>query len=348
MAHGFKNKGRDTTFVSKKELAWHRLGKVVDSMTSAECMKQAGLDFTVKLAPMVALTGEPLTRDAYRLKAETLDERKVLTSLDDQGNRNYFTTSDVPNSYATYRTDTNVVLGTVGNRYEIIQNIEAFDFFDEIIGQGHAQYETAGALGDGQTIFITAKLPSKLLVNKEDIDKYLLFTMSHDGTSAIKVMFTPIRVVCNNTLSAALQGNGKVVIKHTANARGRLEVAHKVLGIDKVSSEKYEEIFNRFQAVKITDKELEEFIDNVFDFEYENLKDLSTRSKNKRLDLLDYYETGVGQEGIQGTVWGAYNMVTGYLQNSKESKAEAQFKNDYFSTNLNIRTKAFNTLLEKV
>lgn len=347
MAHGFNNKGKATTFVSKQEVAWHKLGKVVDSMTSAECMRQAGLDFTVKLANMTAVTGEPLNKDAYRLKADSLNNGIVMTSLDSKGYRLYNELTKVPNAYATYRTDTNQVLGTVGNRYEVIQNIEAFDFFDEIIGEGHAQYETAGALGDGQTVFITAKLPDNLLVNKENIEKYLLFTMSHDGTSAIKIMFTPIRVVCNNTLSAALKGGGKVAIKHTANARNKLEIAHEILGIDKKSSIIYADMFNRFQAVKISDKELESFIDNTFGFEYEDIKDLSSRSQNKRESILEYYEDGIGQEGIQGTLWGAYNMVTGYLQNGKEmTKPDNQFKNDFFGTNLNIRSNAIKNLLE--
>lgn len=341
MAHGFKDKGKDTTFVSKQELSWHSLGRVVDSMNSAECMKQAGLDFTVELAPMYASVGEALQDEVAKEKKIAIREKVGIGA---------YTLSQgllVPNAYATYRTDTNQVLGTVGNRYEVIQNIEAFDFFDEVIGEGHAQYETAGALGDGQTIFITAKLPENLLVNKEDIDKYLLFTMSHDGTSSIKVMFTPIRVVCNNTLSWALKGQGAVTIKHTANARNRLDVAHKILGIDKISSQKYAEIFNRFQAVKISDEELEKFVDKTFNFDYEDIKDLSSRSANKREAILEYYEVGAGQEGIQGTLWGAYNMVTGYLQNGKDIvKPENQFKNDFFTTNLNTRSNAVKLLLE--
>ena len=340
MAHGFKDKGKDTTFVSKQELSWHSLGRVVDSMNSAECMKQAGLDFTVELAPMFAGIGNSITKEQSKIKEIAARSGKSPNDI-------YRELAKVPNAFATYRTDTNQVLGTVGNRYEIIQNIEAFDFFDEVIGEGHAQYETAGALGDGQTIFITAKLPENLLVNKEDIDKYLLFTMSHDGTSSIKVMFTPIRVVCNNTLSWALKGQGAVTIKHTANARNRLDVAHKILGIDKISSQKYAEIFNRFQAVKISDEELEKFVDKTFNFDYEDIKDLSSRSANKREAILEYYEVGAGQEGIQGTLWGAYNMVTGYLQNGKDIvKPENQFKNDFFTTNLNTRSNAVKLLLE--
>lgn len=336
MAHGFIDKGSRTTFVSKKELAWHRLGVTVDAMTSAECMVLAGLDFEVALAPLYSPVGEFLTVEQSKTKSLALRDT-------DRGLKQAIV---VPNAYATYRTDTNVAFGTVGNRYEVVQNLEAFDFFDEIIGQGHAAYETAGALGNGETIFITAKLPSKLVVRKEDIDKYLLFTMSHDGSGSIKVMFTPIRVVCNNTLSAALTGREKVTIKHTKNARERLDLAPTLLGITKNASENYEKVFDRFTRVAIDDEEVENFVDKIFKFDYEELSDLSTKSLNKRNAILEYYETGVGQAGIQGTLWGAYNMVTGYLQNGVDKKAEAQFTNEFLKTNADIRANAMKELLE--
>lgn len=334
MAHGFKNLGNATTFVTKRELAWHGLGKVVDAMTSAECMKLAGLDFTVDLAPMAAITPTALTTDVSKTKETVIRKDKQL-----------FEGIHVPNNFATYRTDNNKVLGVVGNRYEVVQNIEAFEFFDSVIGQGHARYETAGALGDGETIFITAKLPTQLAVRKEDIDKYLLFTMSHDGSSAIKIMFTPIRVVCNNTLTAALHSKEKVTIKHTRNARERLDIAPKLLGIDAEASKRYEDVFNRFKEVPFSDKQVALFVDEVFNFEYESINELSTASRNKRSNILEYYETGVGQEGIQGTLWGAFSMVTGYLQNGSKKSNETQFKNEYLKTNADLRAKAMKNLL---
>lgn len=337
MAHNFKDKGSNTSFVSRKEIAWHKLGKVVDSMTSKECMTLAGLDFEVGLAPLVALVNNPI-----------LVEESKKTNIVTKINSTLYRSKEVEGSFATYRTDTNEVFGVVGSRYEVIQNIEAFEFFDSIIGEGHAYYETAGALGNGETIFLTAKLPSKLIVGKEDIDKYLLFTMAHDGSSSVQVMFTPIRVVCNNTLSAAIQSTqNKVTIRHTKNARKRLEVAKEILGLTSVQSGKYEEVFNLFTKTKITDKVFKDFIDVVFNFESKD-EQLSTRSENKRNSILEYYEVGVGQEGIQGTLWGAYNTVTGYLQNGIDRDDASAFKNTFLKSDVAIRNSAMSKALSLI
>lgn len=304
-------------------------------MTSAECIKLAGLYFTVEKAPLFASVGKELTREEITLNT---DIKKVISERDGL-NTIYHNTKLVDTNFATYRTDTQEVFGVVGSRYEVIQNLEAFSFFDSIIGEGHAAYETAGALGNGETIFITAKLPSKLIVSKEDIDKYLLFTMAHDGSGSIQVMFTPIRVVCNNTLSAAINSNtNKVVIRHTKNARKRLELATEVLGISEKQSLQYEEVFNLFTKVKMSDADLNTYIDYVFEFD--DIPNLSTQSKNKRDNILEYYETGVGQDTIKGTLWGAYNAVTGYLSNGLDRDEDTAFKNGFLKSDVSIRNAA--------
>lgn len=346
MAHNLYENLRTgkVSFVSRREIPWHIKGTIVESMTSAECMKEAGLDFLVDKAPLYAGVG------VTSLNANNIDRGSnphIVSPIDATEPIAYRSAREVKGQFATVRTDTNTVLGIVGSRYEIIQNTEAFGFFDTIIGEGHASYETAGALGNGETVFITAKLPTKLIVNKEDIDKYLLFTMAHDGSGSIQIMFTPIRVVCNNTLSAAIAGNtNKVSIRHTKNAQSRIDEAHKILGISGEQAEKYERAFTKFSQVKISDVQLNNFIDNVFSFET-NEEDISTKANNKRDNILEYYEVGVGQEGIQGTVWGAYNAVTGYLQNTQAVRSEDTFfKNTFFKTDANIRGKAMQKALE--
>lgn len=345
MAHGFNDKGGNTSFVSKRELPWHSLGKVVDAMTSKECMELAGLDFTVGKAALFAGVSDKIT-DVEKLLYK---EYPVIASPKvGEFGRTYQEMREVQGNFATFRTDTNAVFGVVGSRYEIVQNIEAFEFFDSIIGEGNAAYETAGALGNGETVFITAKLPSKLLVNKEDIDKYLLFTMAHDGSGSINILFTPIRVVCNNTLSAALsaRSNNRITIRHTKNYKERLDIAHELLGIVGKQSDNYEIAFNRFKEVKIDDKGLITYLDAVFGFDTKD-EELSTRSSNKRDKILEYYEVGVGQEGIQGTLWGAYNAVTGYLQNGQDVKNnDTFFKNTFMKSDVTYRNAAMQRALE--
>lgn len=299
MAHNINfNNGR-ASFFSVKEKPWHGLGQILEECpTSEEAIIQAGLDFEVKKTPIYA-------------------------EFDDDG---IFTTQQIDNKFATYRSDNNNIFGVVGNRYTIVQNRDAFSFFDAIVGEGEAIYETAGALGDGRTIFITAKLPSYIKVGQgDDIEKYLLLTMSHDGSAAIKAMFTPIRVVCNNTLTAALKSaTNKVTIRHTKSAHNNLKIAHKVLGITNQLSEELTDIFGAMSKTRLTNKGLDLFIENSLDLDRDETGNLSTRASNIKDLVLEYSEIGAGQqlETTKGTLWGAYNAVTGYLSNVKDYKVD--------------------------
>ena len=126
------------------------------------------------------------------------------------------------------------MLGVVGKDYEVVQNVDAFEFFDAIVGGGDGiLYETAGALGKGERIFITAKLPGYIRVGKGDfIEQYLMLTTSHDGFGSITAAFTPVRVVCRNTLNAAMRNHSNAIkIRHTASANDRLKQAHTLMGI---------------------------------------------------------------------------------------------------------------------
>jgi len=340
MAHGFIDKGKRTTFATRKELAWHKLGKVVNAMTSKEAIVLGGLDFEVGLAPVYA-----------QLPEVSKEETKNFNSLIINGiigERSFYQSRLLSSNQITYRKDINHVFGVVGSRYEPIQNIEAFEFFDSIIGEGHAEYETVGALGNGEKVFLTAKIPSKMLIGKEHIDKYLVLTMAHDGTGSIQILFTPIRVVCNNTLSAAINfSNNKVSIRHTKNARNRIEDAKKVLGIIQNNSIGLEEIFNRMTKVKLHEEDIGEIVIEAFGFQPDEEGKFSTRAKNKFKDIMDYHESGVGQEDIKGTAWGAYNAITGYQQNVQNFKTEdIQFESIYNKTAATIRQKGFNSLIK--
>jgi phage/plasmid-like protein (TIGR03299 family) len=193
---------------------------VQDYPTSREAIAHAGLDYEVVKAPLFAKGSEPAIDFA------------------------------VPDQYATIRTDNNVIFGVVGKDYQIVQNADAFAFFDAIVGGGDGiLYETAGAIGQGERIFITAKLPGYIRVGSGDdvTEKYIFLTTSHDGSGSITAAFTPIRVVCQNTLNAALRSATNVLrIRHTANAKQRLEDAHRVMGLADNLSVPLEGIFNEW------------------------------------------------------------------------------------------------------
>jgi len=323
------------SFFSVKEKAWHSLGQVVsDYPTSAEALQFAGLDFTVV-------------------------KRKLFT----YDNENNFGNSDtvtpkieVPNYFATVRKDTEQVLGVVGKDYEVVQNREAFSFFDAIVGGDGIQYETAGALGKGERIFITAKLPNYIKVGREDlIEKYMFLTTSHDGFGSITAAFTPVRIVCANTLNAAMRNHtNSIKIRHTTGAKERLEQAHKVIGISNKLSDELEGIFNQWTTVRITDVEVKRLIQLALTPNKETWQNLqagkddefSTCFANMCNAAFDYAMSNPTQQvdTAKGTLFGAYNAVTGYYQNVRNYRdKEAKLKSLLLSGTAQLRTqKAFN------
>jgi len=335
MAHNlnYNEKTGKHSFVSVKEKAWHGLGQIVqDYPTSAEAIRFAGLNYKV-------------------------EKRKLFTYDNENQNGNSDTDIiipeiEVPNYFATVRTDTEQVLGVVGKDYEVVQNEDAFSFFDAIVGDSDAiQYETAGALGNGERIFITAKLPDFIKVGRDDlIEQYLFLTTSHDGFGSITAAFTPVRVVCQNTLNAAFKNcSNSVKIRHTLNAKERLEQAHKVMSISNKLSEYLEDAFNQWSKVRITDKQVRKLILLAMvpnKKAWQNLqagKDDQLSSVYKNIcDTV--YEYGVASptqqtETTKGTVFGTYNCVTGYFQNARTYKDdEAKLKSLLFGGTVQLRT----------
>ena len=297
------------SFVSAIEPAWHRKGTILPSrFTAEEAILYANMGYTVALAPLYAKFNDD--------KADP--NRGVL----------------VDDNFATYRTDTKEIFGVVGSRYEVIQNTAAFGFFDQIVGEKKAIYETAGVLGKGETIFLTAKLPNNIILPGEDIiEQYLMFSMGHDGSKPITALFTPTRVVCANTLAVAMaNGHHKVTIKHTRSATDRIKEAGKLMGLVHKSSEATTEILNAMVKVRVNDDRLGDYIKMVFltPDEMKRLAEtgdhrkaeISTRTIGIMEQVYDFTLKGVGQDKLatKGTLFGAYSGVTGWLFNTKEYK----------------------------
>lgn len=350
MAHNLNIKSNgEASFFSVKEKAWHGLGKIVsEAQTSEEAIKLAGLDFRVERASLLAQLPELSTHEVKLQNKAIKNDGK------------YFAASPVFSKFATYRTDNNAVLGIIGKRYEIVQNTQAFDFFDTIVGSKQAIFETAGALGNGETIFITAKLPDNIIVKGVDIiEQYLFLTMSHDGSGSIQAAFTPVRIVCNNTLQLALKNcSNKIRIRHTKSAHSKLESGAKLMGIAHKASEEYSQIFERMSSVKVTDIQVKDFVSDLYMTaeEYKLHKEgatnfLSQKKVNQLNNVLTYYNEGIGQETIttQGTVFGLYNAITGYYQNVKTHKTnEDKFNNIFGGDGESKMVQAFDKALQLI
>lgn len=342
MAHNLNQNSKTGkySFFSVREKAWHGLGQIVqDYPTSAEAIKHAGLDYTVEKRKLFTYDNEN--------EAANEDAKIKIPEI------------WVPDYYATIRTDTEQVLGVVGKEYEVIQNRDAFSFFDTIVGGDGMQYETAGALGKGERIFITAKLPGYIKVGKDDlIEQYLFLTTSHDGYGSITAAFTPIRIVCNNTLNAALRNqSNSVKIRHTLGAKERLEQAHVVMGISNKLSYELEQLFNKWATIKITDPQLRKLIQLAMVPNKEVLQNiqagkddtLSTCFKNICDTAFEYAMSNPSQqqETTKGTLFGAYNAVTGYFQNVRTYKDdEARLKSIIHGNGLLKTQRAFDLCID--
>jgi phage/plasmid-like protein (TIGR03299 family) len=304
MAHNLNLNNGKWSFAARGEKAWHGLGQYVsEAMTSEQAIELGGLNYGVEKRPLFA----PAWEGTY---------------------------VEAPGFYANVRTDNNEILGVVKGRYRIVQNKDAFGFFDTIIDKGEAIFETAGALGRGERIFVTAKLPDDMLVRGEKVEKYIMLTNSHDGSTTIIAGFTPIRVVCNNTLTAALKNlDNKVSISHTASAESRLREASRVMGIASKYMDEVNMAFESMTTRRLTDLELKHYIETVMKSatkEEESDKDASTRMKNLVDQVYSFTITHPTQttEAAYRTLWGAYNGISGFYNFLKDYKSADQKMRD--------------------
>ena len=286
---------------------WHNLGiELNNPKTARDAIKMAGLDYTVVKKPL-------------KLKKGWKQE-----------------------AYATVRTDNDEVLGQVKASYEPIQNIDAFTFFDTLVSEDKAIYETAGFFGKGEFIWILAKLPGYINVHGNDIvNKYLLLTNSHDGSSQVRVKLTPIRVVCNNTLTSALQGAGDIQIIHTPNAARDLEQATTMLVLSKCLYEQLDVKFNCMAARKVTQEQLREYVQALVpdNEEAEN----TARTGKIRNSVLQLHDSGLGAHLARGTLWGAFNSVAEYTDHMMSGEDSAtRLDSIWFGRGEKLKLKAFN------
>ena len=315
MSHNLNIKDGVVSMMYVGEIPWHNLGTKLDEPASAsEAIKAAGLEFHV---------------EKMYLKTEFHD-------------------LPVTDHFATVRTDTREVLGVVGTRYTPIQNKDAFTVFDALVGEGQAIYHTAGALGKGERVWILAKLPDYIQVHGNDIvEKYLLLTNTHDGSSTVSIKLTPIRVVCENTLSIALQGSEQQVrIRHTLQAGEKLKQAHEILGLTNKFFEILERYYTDMSFKQINAVMLNQYVNKVFPMPLFTMHSSYIKATHEK--ILELYETGIGAEMARGTLWGAYNAVTEYVDHYRlESKSDSmRLKSMWYGTGDILKKKAFRSAVE--
>jgi phage/plasmid-like protein (TIGR03299 family) len=290
--------------------AWHNIGQRVDKeVTAKKAIELARLDYQVEKRPIQTDNG---------------------IAIDD--------------NFATIRTDTNQVLGIVGNRYHIIQNTQAFDFFDVLVGEGQAIYHSAGALGKGERIWLLTKLPEIMRIGNEDtVEKYLCLTNSFDGSKALQIYFTPIRVVCQNTLNVSLKNkSSSISIRHTQNYKSKLDEARRILGIVVDYYKQFENLANQLKDVKLNVEETGKYYDNLLNIKG-NDED-STRKINVKQELIGLYVNGTGANipDVKRSLWTAYNSVAEYVDYYKTVKNNQRLESLLFGSGAELKNKAWN------
>lgn len=205
---------------------WHGLGvRVEAAVSSEEALQVSGLDWKVIQRQIMTDAYEPIS--GYKANIRDMDEK---------------------------------VLGVVTDRYKVVQNEEAFAFTDALLGEG-VKYETAGSLQEGRKIWLLAKLPDKYIIEGEQIEPYLVFSSSHDGSGAIKVAMTPIRVVCQNTLNIALSSAKRIwSTVHVGDLAKKMDEAHNTLLLAEKYMGRLGTEFSRLSKIKLSDAKVIEYI----------------------------------------------------------------------------------------
>ena len=278
------------------EVPWHGLGTKLDKPpTVEEGIKAAGLDWTVSKRPLFLADG-------------------VETPL-----------------FATVRDSDDRVLGSVLRRYTVLQNLEAFKWFQPFLDSGAATLETAGSLKEGRNVWVMAKIAGMEadILPGDPVHGYLLLSNSHDGTTTIRAGFSGIRVVCQNTLSLAHHHGNLVQIRHMSNAKDALDLVRDTMDLAGRIFTKSAEDMRRMINRTITDEMFEEYVVRVFFPKKEPKKELSEKEAEElvadalqevnhqkllnKIKPLWYAGRGVNIPGVRGTPWAAYNSVTVYL-----------------------------------
>ena len=299
------------------EVPWHGLGtKVPADLSPAQMLEKAGLDWTVEKIPAFANISGKQVSVGWSALTRSSDGR---------------------------------ILNVVSNDWNPVQNHEAFEFFDEYCRAGDMEMHTAGSLKDGQIVWGLAKVKDSFELFKGDqVDSYLLFTNPHKFGQCIDVRFTPIRVVCNNTLTLSLNQKSDRVVKKNHRTVFDANEVKQTLGIATEKLAKYKEMAAFLGSKKYTNESVTDYFNRIFPVIAYNKekgpqrKDLS-KSATRALDVL---ETQPGARFAEGSWWQAFNAVTYLTDHEIGRSADTRLQSAWFGANKNLKIKALETAVE--
>jgi len=278
-----------------RKSVWHGIGEPVDhAMSSKEALEIAGLDWTV-------------------------DSKPIFNEDGDQ----------IEGFVANTRSSDNSVLGIVTPKYKIIQNVDAFSFTDNLLGEG-VTYETAGSLNRGKSVWLLARMEDSKILD-DDFENYLVFSNSHDGMGAVHVACTNVRVVCQNTLNLALStAKRSWSTRHIGNINEKLEEAKHTLQLAKDYITNLDIEANKLAELKVSDDELEAMFDLMFPVDYE--KDTQRKIHNiteLKTNLFSCYNA-TDIKKFKGTAWGILNATADLVDHRAPARLTENYRENLF------------------
>jgi phage/plasmid-like protein (TIGR03299 family) len=303
------------------ETPWHGLGVAVpQNVKSDEAMKLAGLDWTVSL------------KDVYA-HIPGMDVPEVL----------------IEDKKAVVRDSDGKIMGLVGDGYACIQNGRSFNFMDAIIGLDKAWFHTAGALKGGRHVWMLVEIPGDIVVNRTDVSKkFILLSTSHDGTRALQAMFTTVRCVCQNTVTAALaNAKNAVTVRHTKNHEVKLGEAIRILQAANNWFTAFQADATMLSEAAFTEAKMKLLADYLFPSDETDPEKIPQQTLTARETMIKLFHSGKGNKGE--TAWDALNGCTEYMDwfRGTRGKTDADRKSNrldsiWFGTGADLKEKALN------
>lgn len=317
MAHEVEIINGEAQMAYAGQKPWHGLGvEVSNDLTPAQMMQKAGLDWTVEKTPVYA----------------DVDGKKINVG-----------------KQALYRSSDNKILDVIGDDWNPVQNADAFEFFSEYVLAGDMEMNTAGSLKGGKNVFALAKVKESFSILGDDqVDSYLLFSNPHEYGKAIDVRFTPVRVVCDNTLTFSLQSASKNFVKLNHRSKFDADMVKQQMGLASEKFAKYKEMAEFLSTKKFSVESLMNYYNEVFPHTYSKGKEVKVvedLTKNAKA-AMDVLYTQPGAQYGEGTWWQALNSVT-YLTDHKMGRSsESRMQSAWFGQNQARKIKAVNKAVE--
>lgn len=314
MAHELEIVNGNAQMAYVGDVPWHGLGtKVPADLTPEQFMEKAGLNWSVEKEDI-------LTRSGIKVK----------------------------NKQALVRSSDGSILDVVGNGWNPVQNAEAFNFFEEYVNAGDMEMHTAGSLKDGQMVWALAKTKDSFeLFNGDQTDNYFLFTNPHQFGKAINIRMTPIRVVCNNTLTLSLSQNSDQML--TVNHRKAFDAAEvkEQMGIAREKLDQYKSMAEFLGSKRYTSENIIQYFNEVFGTPAKEKVDnvIPFTSRNAKL-AMENLQTQPGANFAEGSFWQAFNTVTYMTDHLQGREGDSRMVSSWYGRNRKVKLNALDKALE--